>query len=211
MVRPSPAGAQFISGSQISVVACLWCETRLSPGAKVCPECGLLSPAGEPKAALARHIPKGGRRCRRLGLALVFLVMPLVLSVAYAAHIDGLTLVSPVVMVAMAAPAIDALVPPAIYSDPMQREVWSGGVRAVEKLLAKPDSDDIDGSYVDVAAGNVVSFCGEVAGTSGYDSASGGQRFISVFGDAQSTTLEGNDPSFDVLWARVCSQNESPA
>jgi hypothetical protein len=195
----------------MSVAACLWCETTLSPGALVCPECGLQSPAGEPKAALGSETLKVVRRGRRLGLALVFLVMPLMLSAAYAARIGGLTLVSPGVMIATVAPVVDALQPPAIYSDPMQREVWIGGMKAVEQVLAKPGTPDIDSSYVDVAAGHVVSFCGEVAGTSGYDSASGSQRFVSVFGQAQATTLEGNDPSFDVLWTRVCSQNESPA
>ncbi|WP_419758307.1 hypothetical protein [Acidisoma sp.] len=84
-------------------------------------------------------------------------------------------------------------------------------MRAVQHALARPGYTSFSGSYVDVAAGHVVSFCGEVAGTSGYNNASGAQRFISVFGQTQSTILESDDASFDVLWTRVCAQDESAA
>jgi hypothetical protein len=193
----------------MAFVACLWCETRLRPGIVTCPECGLQIPADDMSAApkdCARTVVKRGRR-----LVLALVAVPLMLSAAYAARIGGFNLVSAQITAPSAASAVAALEPPAIYSDPLQREVWIGGVKAVEQVLAQPGYASFLGSYVDVAAGHVVSFCGVVTGTSGYDSVSGARRFVSVFGQTQSTTLESDDSSFDVLWARVCAQNESPA
>jgi hypothetical protein len=101
--------------------------------------------------------------------------------------------------------------PPAAYSDPLQRSVWIDGVKAVQHVLAQPSYDNFASSYVSVAAGHVVSLCGEVAGTSDPSDEIGAQRFISVFGQTQATVLEGNDSSFDVLWNRVCARTDSPA
>ncbi len=191
----------------MAVAACLWCETKVKPGAVACPECGLQNPAGDPKRA-----PRGGsgkivRRGRRIALALV--VMTLMLSVAYAAHSGVFPLASTETASASDAGVASAPQPPVIYSDPLQRAVWTNGVKAVQQALGQPDYASFANSYVDVAAGHVVSFCGEVAGTSGYDSASGARRFISVFGQTYSTLVEGNDASFGVLWNRVCAQAES--
>ena len=105
---------------------------------------------------------------------------------------------------------VNVLQPPADYSDPLQRAVWLSGAKAVRQALAQPGYSAFDGSYINLAAGHVMSFCGEVAGTSGYDSANGAQRFISVFGQADSTVLESGDASFDVLWTRVCAEDDRP-
>jgi hypothetical protein len=138
-------------------------------------------------------------------------VVPLMLSAAYAARIGALPIVSSDPVSTGAAPLVSVAEPPAIYSDPLQRSVWVDGVKAVQHLLAQPSYDKFTSSYVSVAAGHVVSFCGEVAGTSGFDSESGAERFISVFGQTQATMLEGNDSSFGVLWNRVCARTDSPA
>ena len=145
-------------------------------------------------------------------MSLALLAVPLMLSAAYAAHSGKL----PIAGVAAgpsapALPMIATLEPPPTYADPLQRSVWVDGVKAVRQALAQPSYTAFAGSYVNVAAGHVVSFCGEIAGTSGYDSASGAQRFVSVFGQRQSTMLEGADASFGVLWARVCQPSEASA
>jgi hypothetical protein len=187
--------------------ACMWCETTVSSGTINCPECGLHSPAAALKAAPTRGSSKVVHRGRRVALAVI--AVPLMLSAAYAERGGSLPLVPLVTAVAVVAPVVSATQPPAAYSDPLQRSVWISGAKAVQQALAQPGYSTFAGSYVNVAAGHVVSFCGQVANTAGNDSLSGGQRFISVFGQSQSTTLESNDPSFPVLWNRVCAQPES--
>ena len=190
---------------------CLWCETEVKRGTSVCPECGLHNPIGNQKRLSAG--PSGHavrRRGRRVLLALF--AVPLMLSVAYATGIHGLPLAAPAAsasQVAMATtPQFSA---PSAYADPVARSVWIDGVKSVRQALGDPGYGNFTGSYVNVAAGHVVSFCGEIASTSGYDSASGAQRFVSVFGQPDATALEGNDSSFDVLWNRVCAPEASPA
>ena len=190
------------------IVACLWCETSLKPETATCPECGLQCPVEAAKTTSMRGSRKATRRGWRVALALV--VVPLMLSAAYAER-SGLTLDPTANASPAAVPASDLVQPPPIYADPLQRAVWINGVMAVRQALAQPAYVNFAGSYIDVAAGHVVSFCGEVAGTSGYDSASGAQRFLSVFGQSRSTMIEGSDASFEVLWSRVCAQDESPA
>ena len=190
------------------IVACLWCETSLKPETATCPECGLQCPVGAATPMSLRGSRKTTRRGWRVALALV--VVPLMLSAAYAER-SGLTLDPTANASPAAVPASDLVQPPPIYADPLQRAVWINGVMAVRQALAQPADVNFAGSYIDVAAGHVVSFCGEVAGTSGYDSANGAQRFVSVFGQSRSTMIEGSDASFEVLWSRVCAQDESPA
>jgi hypothetical protein len=191
------------------VVACLWCETSLKPETATCPECGLQCPAGATKTTSMRGSRRTARRTWPVALALV--VVPLMLSAAYAERGGDLALDPTANASPAAVPVSDLVQPPPIYADPLQRAVWINGVMAVRHALAQPAYVNFAGSYIDVAAGHVVSFCGEVAGTSGYDSASGAQRFLSVFGQSRSTMIEGSDASFEVLWSRVCAQDESPA
>jgi hypothetical protein len=188
--------------------ACLWCETSLKPNSRICPECGLLSPAGDPKPASTRRSKAVSRGWH---VALALLAVPLMLSVAYAARTSGLSLVAATGVTAAAGPIANPLQPPAVYVDPLQRSVWVDGVKAVQQALVQTRNPRFTESYVNVAAGHVVSFCGEVAGTSGYESANGAQRFISVFGQTQATILESNDASFGVLWTRVCAQDQTSA
>jgi hypothetical protein len=139
---------------------------------------------------------------------LALVAVPLMLSAAYAAGIGHrFPLVSERVASAAAIPVANPLQPPLTYTDPLQRSVWISGVKAVQQALAQPSYANFSSSFVHVAAGNVVSFCGEVPNTSGF----GSQRFVSVFGQTQSTMLEANDPSFEVLWTRACGQVESAA
>jgi hypothetical protein len=190
-------------------VVCLWCETEVKRGIAVCPECGLHNPIGNSKGLSSGVSGKAVRRGRRALLALF--AIPLMLPVAYATGIHGLPLAaaaasaSQLAMVATPQPAA-----PSTYADPVARSVWIDGVKSVQQALGQPSYGNFAGSYVNIAAGHVVSFCGEIASTSGYDSASGGQRFVSVFGQPGATTLEGNDSSFDVLWNRVCTPEASP-
>ena len=185
-------------------VECLWCETKVKPGTTICPECGLQNPAGSPRASLKEKSHTVVRRGRRVVLALI--AVPLMLSAAYSAGIQRLPIVASIAdhtgVVELA--SAQAFVPPT-YADPLQRSVWVDGVKSIRQALGQPTYTAFDGSYVNVTTGHIVTFCGVVAGTSGYDSASGAERFISVFGQAQATSLEGTDPSFGVLWNRVCT------
>ena len=193
----------------MAIVACLWCETTLRPGTATCPECGLQAPTGDASSGAAAVSTSPARRSPRV--VLLFIAVPVMLSAAYAAHLGNFPRL-PVMSTQPAQIAVaNPLQPPALYSDPLQRSVWISGVKAVEHALARPGYAGFSGSYIDVAAGHVVSLCGEVAGTSGYNNASGAQRFISIFGQPQSTILESDDASFDVLWTRVCAQDESAA
>jgi hypothetical protein len=181
---------------------CLWCETQVRPNAKVCRQCGLQSPAGKPNVE-----SKVVRRGLRVVLAL-FLI-PLMLSAAYAARIGAFPLVSgqpETQTVAIADP-----MPTPSFASPLQKAVWTDGVRAVRQVLGQPAYVGFQNSFVSLSTGNIVSLCGQLSGTSGYDGTTGERRFISVFGQSASTTLDGADPSFGVLWNRVCSGQTSPA
>jgi hypothetical protein len=187
--------------------ACLWCEATVKADAVACPDCGLQNPAGR-----VSNATKAVRQGRRVLLGLI--VVPVMLVTAYAAHSGVLPLVS--ADDGAAAPATQHLasvapVPAPSFTDPLQQAVWTDGIRAVRQALAQPGYGGFQNSFVAVSTGNIVSLCGAVAGTSGYAGPNGEQRFISVFGQATATTVEGSDMSFGVLWNRVCSQGTSPA
>ena len=193
----------------MAILACLWCETTLRPGTANCPECGLQCPTDDAGSGAAAVSKSSVRRSPRMALA--FIAVPVMLSAAYAAHMGNFPHLPVIVTRPAQVRVANPLQPPAVYSDPLQRSVWISGVKAVEHALAQPGYAGFSGSYIDVAAGHVVSFCGEVAGTSGYNNANGARRFISIFGQVQSTILESDDASFGVLWTRVCAQDESAA
>jgi hypothetical protein len=189
----------------MALSACLWCEATVRADAHACPECGLQNPAGKAKATT--KVANQGRRA----LWALF-AAPVMLAIAYAAHLGVLPLVS----ADAAAPAAARLaslapVPTPTFADPLQQAVWTDGVKAVRQALRQPSYNGFQSSFVTVSTGNIVSLCGQVEGTSGYESPTGEQRFISVFGQTAATTLEDNGMSFDVLWNRVCGQGTSPA
>ncbi len=195
----------------MALSACLWCEATVKPESVVCRDCGLQNPAG--RVSNTTKVVRQGRRAL-LGLVLA----PVMLVTAYAAHSGVRPLVS---AGGAAAPATQTVatqtvasvapVPAPAFTDPLQQAVWTDGVRAVRQALAQPGYGGFQTSFVAVSTGNIVSLCGEVAGTSGYDGPHGEQRFISVFGQSRATTLEGDDMSFGVLWNRVCGGGTSPA
>ncbi|MCB8881785.1 hypothetical protein ACELLULO517_16170 [Acidisoma cellulosilytica] len=171
---------------------CVWCETSVRADAKFCLECGLESPVLKVEAAA-----QGMRRKRKIGgrgLALAVVAVPLMLSAAYAARVSnvGDAITAPAAKLAAAAPAT--------LADPLQRSVWTDGVKSVQTALNSPNFEQFANSFVSVSDGRVVSFCGAVPSSN-----LGQQRFVSVFGQRYSTVLEGNDSSFDVLWNRVCA------
>jgi hypothetical protein len=182
----------------MALSACLWCEATVRAEALACPECGLQNPAGQVKTST--KVVRQGRR------ALIGLVVaPVMLVIAYAAHSGVVPLVSANAAAPVASQQASlAPMPTPTFTDPLQQAVWTDGVKAVRQALGQPGYAGFQGSFVAVSTGNIVSLCGEVSGTSGYDSPTGAQRFISVFGQAAATTLEGNEMSFDVLWNRVC-------
>ncbi|MBW4023283.1 MAG: hypothetical protein HIU92_09105 [Proteobacteria bacterium] len=149
-------------------------------------------------------------------------VIPLLVCAVLVARFEDMPIMP--VGGAMAVPSAAALVgaaagtppqaapPPApvtAYRDPLKQAVLTDGMRSVRQALNRPGYAAFSGSFVNEAASNVVTLCGEVAGTSGYNSASGRQRFVSVFGQAAATSLEGTDPSFQVLWNRVCARGQT--
>lgn len=189
----------------MAVTDCIWCETQVKPDADVCPECGLQNPAGG---------IRGSSKVVRRGqwAVLTFVAVPLMLSMAYAAHLSTLSLRSsdavdaPTIIVARVAP-----IPAPSYANPLQQSVWTNGVRAVRRALGQPGYSGCQNSFVNVASGNLVSLCGQVPGTAGYGGVVGRQRFISVFGQAVAIVLDCNDRSFEVLWNRVCTESASAA
>ena len=170
---------------------CLWCEMPIRSNAVVCPECGLQSPV----RAVASVKP---RRSKRLIFAALGLGVPLMLSAAWAANVTPTDL--PLVALAVVAPQPV----PVSFQDPVQESVWTSGQSAVRSVLQDPGYSGFGGSFLSVSAGRVVTVCGEIQGTSGYDSANGEERYISVFGQSAATVRESADIAFGVLWGRVC-------
>jgi hypothetical protein len=171
---------------------CMWCETPVRADVKLCPECGLESPVLKAETVMAAASPK--RRIGSRGIALAVAAVPLMLSAAYAA---GLKTV--VVGAAPAAVTVSTAAPAAL-TDPLQRAVWTDGVKSVQTALNDPHYNQFSDRFVSVSDGRIVSFCGSMP-----NSDMGQQRFISIFGQRYSTVLEGSDGSFDVLWNRVCA------
>lgn len=178
---------------------CVWCETTIRADVKFCPECGLESPVLTERtvAPVVRRQSKIGAR----GIAMALIAVPLMLSAAYAARLnsDGGS-------VKAATFQADAATPPAAVTDPLQRSVWSSGVKSVQIALNDPQFGQFGNSFVSISDGRIVSFCGTVPSSS-----MGQQRFISIFGQRYSTVMEGTDGSFDVLWNRVCASPVSRA
>lgn len=183
---------------------CIWCEKSIRADCESCAECGLEKPVAVPAAAAkARPVGLVSRSGWRFILAIT--AVPLMLSVAYAAHDHRLPLLAPAAAPAEAAADPGPDMPATELTDPLQRSVWVDGVRAVRRALHNPRFDDFSASFVETSDGRVVSLCGAVPADGSSVTGEGGERFISVFGQAHSTVIEGWDASFGVLWNRLCS------
>lgn len=180
---------------------CMWCESEIRTTSKRCPECGLDNPVAAAPVPRRRRVARG----RRLILSLI--AVPLMLSVAYAAHsqlapqapdmgADSAVAAAP----ATAVVASGSFVP--ATSDPVQRGVWLNGERALRLALADPSFDGFDQSYVRTSAGQIVSLCGSIP-----SGAYLGMRYVSIAGDSAKTVIEGRDPGFDTLWTRLCARD----
>jgi hypothetical protein len=173
----------------MALCKCLWCEMPVRSNVAQCPECGLQNPVG----AVASAKP---RRATRLALAL--LGVPLMLSAAFAANVKPADL-----------PVVASLIAPAkpvqvAFQDPIQESAWVSGQTAVRSLLQDPSYGGFGHSFLSVSDGRVVTVCGDIQTTSGSDSASGAERYISVFGQPAATVRETRDVAFGVLWNRLC-------
>jgi hypothetical protein len=184
-----------------AIANCVWCETEVKASVRMCPECGLENPVL--KAEAPAVAAGGGRKRRGRRFLLAFVAVPLMLSAAYAAQVQGVTSSLAVPFLAAAPATVTAPAPG--LTDPLQRSVWSDGVKSVRMALTDPNFSQFADSFVSVSTGRIVSFCGALPGTAAYGDGMGGQRFISIFGQRQSTVLENGDGSFDVLWNRVCA------
>jgi hypothetical protein len=173
----------------MALCKCLWCEMPVRSNVAQCPECGLQNPV------VAVASPKR-RRSMRFTLAIVG--VPLMLSAAFAAHVTPSDL--PVVASLVASPKPVRVA----FQDPIQESVWVSGQTAVRSLLQNPGYGGFGDSFVSVSSGRVVTVCGDIQDTSGDDSASGSERYLSVFGQASATVRESRDVSFGVLWNRLC-------
>ena len=173
------------------MMQCVWCETEVRADAVLCPECGLQNPAGTPRGGSTAV-----RRGRRVLLAV--LAVPLMLSAAYAAHIGTLPLLPSDTSSAGLEKAAAIAAP--TETDPVREAVWEDGQRAVRMALHQPGFTKFQSSFVYASAGSILTMCGQIPGTVGYASDTGEERFISVFGQAAGTVLEGTDSSFGVLW-----------
>lgn len=172
---------------------CMWCESEIRASSKSCPECGLDHPISAVPATRAKQAARSSRR-----LFLSLLAVPLMLSVAYAAHSHFVPAADGAVITASSTP-----VPPGV-TDPVQRGVWLNGERALRLALANPSFDGFQQSYVQTSAGQLVSFCGTIP-TGSFT----GMRFLSIAGDSARTVIEGRDPGFATLWARLCGPTAS--
>jgi hypothetical protein len=182
----------------MTLSSCLWCEASIKQNAERCAECGLAHPAvAAPRVRRAWH----GRR-----LVAAVLAVPLMLSGAWAT-----TSVQPAMLPTVIFPNPVASPAPVSFHDPVQQSVWTEGQSALRRTLGDPTYTGFAASFVNTSDGRVVSLCGTIAGTSGYDSPTGEERYLSVFGQATETVRQSQDMSFDVLWNRVCRNPNSAA
>lgn len=72
----------------------------------------------------------------------------------------------------------------------------------MQDALHAPGYAGFTQSFVLRSAGQFVTFCG----TDARSGDGNGQHFLSVFGRVADTRLETQDPSFPVLWSRVCTR-----
>ncbi len=180
----------------MTLSSCLWCEASIKLNAERCAECGLARPAVA--------VPRVRREWRGRRLMVAVLAAPLMLSAAWAT-----TSVRPAML-----PAVifaNPVATPVSFRDPVQQSVWSEGQSALRRTLGDPTYTGFSASFVNTSDGRVVSLCGTIAGTSGYDSPTGEERYLSVFGQATETVRQSQDMSFDVLWNRVCRSPNSAA
>jgi hypothetical protein len=170
---------------------CLWCDSFIDQNVKVCPECSCLN--AEPKVRT--------RHGTRTGVVLGLLALPLMVSLAFASRLEHSVMDGPsssTVAAVVAQPVAPQRV--VTFANPVEQATWVNGQRSLGLLLGKSSYT----AFMSTGAGNVVSLCGTVQGTIGYQTKSGRQRYISVFGRPDGTVLETQDPSFQVLWTRVC-------
>jgi len=187
----------------MSSTQCLWCEALISDSLTACPECGCHNPTRVRT-----------RRARPGRILLAVLALPLMASIAFASQSENgrLTIkalqTAATSLVAEAPAAVPVAAQPVMaFADPEQKATWVDGRKSLGSLLGHTSFT----AFLSTGAGNVVSLCGNVNGTEGYQTASGQQRYISVFGRPDGTVLETDDPSFGVLWDRVCRGSSSNA
>jgi len=120
------------------------------------------------------------------------------LLVAYAAHAHFMPMADGAVIAASSKPVLPGV------TDPVRRGVWLNGEHALRLALADPSFTGFQQSFVRTSAGQLVSFCGTIPSGSFT-----GMRFLSIAGDSARTAVEGRDPDFGTLWARLCRSSAS--
>jgi hypothetical protein len=177
----------------MALSVCLWCDMPVKQGISCCPECGYRNPIAE------KHVSRP-KPVRRLLLGLV--VLPLMLSGAYAAMLPSRTSIALTNTVQVAAVVPQAKI---AYVDPVQQAVWADGQRSLVQALGTAGGTTLRHSFLSLSAGHYMTVCGVVAGTNGYASDTGEQRYLSIFGQQSKTLVERQDSaSFGVLWTRLC-------
>jgi hypothetical protein len=168
----------------------MWCEAPINENLSACAECNYQNPKSRPRS---RH----GRR-----VLLSLLVLPLMGSLALAARIEHgvMAAKSPQAVATVAAARPVQPQPVVSFADPAQEATWVDGQKSLGLMLGETTFT----AFMSTGAGNVVSLCGNVKGTTGYQTPSGQRRYISVFGRLDGTVMETQDPSFEVLWNRAC-------
>jgi hypothetical protein len=178
------------------MINCPWCDVRVKLEISHCPECGLQHPGAGVEAEDRHRIFR-----RPATFALVFLIGIMGLTGGGWRRIVVLTLdMAPNSPVTAISPVIPT------FRDSLQRSVWLSGQDALRLTLKDPKYSGFTKSFIVVSAGQVISLCGEVDGTSGFYGADGQERYVSVSGQPNETVLESQDISFAVLWDRVCSR-----
>jgi hypothetical protein len=175
---------------------CLWCDASIDKNLSVCPECNYENPEQKRRT----------RHGSRIAVGLAVLVVPLMISLAFAAQREHNEIVAQFSPTAASAVVV-APQRVVTFADPVQQASWVNGRKSLGQLFGQRSYT----AFMSTGAGKVVSLCGSVQGTTGYQSRSGRQRYVSVFGRLDGTVLETQDPSFQVLWARVCKGSGSVA
>lgn len=170
-------------------IICPWCGAVIVGRHKECPDCGvLLARLSMPIVAPA---PPEARSSKMLWL---LAITPLMFSVLLPAGILSLHEWTQ-------APVAQANLPDA---DSALAQGWTAGIAGLRAQFGVPRFVSLGRSSVYVSAGHLITLCGRAKLKAPADGAVIATRYLSMQGDAGGTKLAFEEPSFDILWTRLC-------
>lgn len=169
-------------------IICPWCGAIITGRHKICPECGVfLTRLSMPNMAPS---PPHARSPHSLWL---LAIVPIIF-----------TILLPAGMLALRGWNLE----PAAQSDQLDAttkpdQTWAAGIAALRARIGDQQDISVTTSSVQISAGHLITLCGRAkVSTMGGGVAT--TRFLAMEGWRRDARLEFQDPSFAVLWTRLC-------